>query len=225
MKSLCSTLAAAVLFGSSTASQLRNRLTNTTPVLDFAEAESGSGVAHTCQFAINRINNEKNTDYKKIIDVGNAFTDVDFPANSEMIRWSDYPGRTSMSSYATASKYLRIPTKVNQPALFTSKVDSFDIVQGQDADCYWITATSDVAHTNRMRDVFLTQNFNKAGIQAVKLYVRGLPTIVVVDDYVPYYNGNLIMNRQPPDGDYWAIVLEKAWAKVNGNYENINYGW
>lgn len=33
------------------------------------------------------------------------------------------------------------------------------------------------------------------------------------------------MNRQPPDSDYWAIVIEKAWAKVNGNYENINYGW
>lgn len=98
-------------------------------------------------------------------------------------------------------------------------------MQGQDADCYWITATSDAAHTGRMGDVFLTQNFNKAGIQAVKLYIRGLPTIVVVDDYLPYYNGGLIMNRQPPDGDYWGIILEKAWAKVNGNYENINYGW
>jgi hypothetical protein len=76
-----------------------------------------------------------------------------------------------------------------------------------------------------MKDTFLTQNFNRAGIQAVQLYVRGLPTVVVIDDYLPFYGNNLLFNRRPPDGSFWGIILEKAFAKLNGNYEYINYGW
>lgn len=33
------------------------------------------------------------------------------------------------------------------------------------------------------------------------------------------------MNRSPPEGDLWATIIEKAFAKINGNYENINWGW
>jgi hypothetical protein len=76
-----------------------------------------------------------------------------------------------------------------------------------------------------MKNVFLTQNFNRAGIQAVQLYVRGLPTVIVIDDYIPFYNGNFLFNSKPPSGDLWGVVLEKAYAKLNGNYQFINYGW
>ena len=76
-----------------------------------------------------------------------------------------------------------------------------------------------------MKSAFLTQNFNRAGIQAVKLYIRGLPTVIVMDDYVPFYGNNLVFNRKPSDGDFWSIIMEKAFAKINGNYEYINFGW
>jgi hypothetical protein len=33
------------------------------------------------------------------------------------------------------------------------------------------------------------------------------------------------MNRKAPDGDMWGVMFEKIWAKINGNYEYINYGW
>lgn len=82
-----------------------------------------------------------------------------------------------------------------------------------------------MANTGRMKSTFLTQNFNRAGVQAVKLYIRGVPTVVVVDDYVPFYNGGLLFNRQPADGSFWGLIIEKAFAKINGNFEYINYGW
>lgn len=59
----------------------------------------------------------------------------------------------------------------------------------------------------------------------MKLYIRGLPTVVVVDDYIPMYGSSLVFDRMPADGSLWSVILEKAFAKVNGNYENINYGW
>jgi hypothetical protein len=60
----------------------------------------------------------------------------------------------------------------------------------------------------------------------MNLYIRGRPMTITVDDYLPYYNGNLIfLNKSAKNGNYWAAMLEKAWAKITGNYEQINYGW
>ena len=79
-----------------------------------------------------------------------------------------------------------------------------------------------------MKKIFLTQTYNKAGIFALKVFIRGKETTVVVDDFLPYYGatGNDLLFDSVNQGEgIWAAVLEKAWAKVNGNYENINYGW
>jgi hypothetical protein len=35
----------------------------------------------------------------------------------------------------------------------------------------------------------------------------------------------LIFNSKPPAGNLWGVMLEKVWAKINGNYEYINDGW
>lgn len=59
----------------------------------------------------------------------------------------------------------------------------------------------------------------------MKPWIGGAPTIMTIDDNVPFYNNNLLFDMRPSDGSLWAVLLEKAWAKINGNYENINYGW
>jgi hypothetical protein len=52
---------------------------------------------------------------------------------------------------------------------------------------------------------------------------------ITIDDYLPFYNGNLIFSAQSSsssgDLNIWAALLEKTFAKIMGNYENINYGW
>ena len=37
--------------------------------------------------------------------------------------------------------------------------------------------------------------------------------------------GGLVFDRRPGSGDIWGPLLEKTFAKLNGNYEAINYGW
>ena len=114
-------------------------------------------MSHTCQYSINRIKAGA-ADYKSIIGSGNKYTDNSFPANSEMISWSDFPRSDSggLSSYVTSCTYKRISDFYPNNKLF-NQISTFDIYQGRLANCYWITATSAVAGIpSRMEDVFLT---------------------------------------------------------------------
>ena len=49
---------------------------------------------------------------------------------------------------------------------------------------------------------------------------------ITIDDYLPFYNGNVLFaGANGIDKNIWAPLLEKAVAKLVGNYEYTNYGW
>lgn len=58
--------------------------------------------------------------------------------------------------------------------------------------------------------------------------VLGLEKEIAIDDYLPFYTWNKSLPyfaKQSPSGGMWASFLEKAWAKVNGNFEIVEGGW
>ena len=59
----------------------------------------------------------------------------------------------------------------------------------------------------------------------MRLFVRGRPSVVTMDDFLPFMYGNLDFAKRPGNGDFWGVFLEKAFARLNGNYENIGGGW
>lgn len=74
---------------------------------------------------------------------------------------------------------------------------------------------------------------NNPTIFPIKLLVNGKYEIIVIDDYVPYNKEkDKIAFGSTYSGKYshssidniWAILLEKAFAKVNGSYEDIIRG-
>ena len=74
-------------------------------------------------------------------------------------------------------------------------------------------------------NLFKTKSINKDGFYEIKLYIDGRPQIVIVDDYLPIEKST----RQPcyaqsKGNELWVMLLEKAWAKVNGGYANIISG-
>ena len=82
---------------------------------------------------------------------------------------------------------------------------------------------------SRIKAIFHETTYPVEGIFALNLYIRGRPMTITIDDYLPFYNGNLIFDNQASSGsgdmNIWAALLEKAFAKINGNYEAINEGW
>jgi len=62
-----------------------------------------------------------------------------------------------------------------------------------------------------------------SGAYAVRLYVNGEPTDVVVDDYFPYdprpEKDCWMFSRDTKENEIYVQVLEKAYSKVFGSYE------
>ncbi len=60
----------------------------------------------------------------------------------------------------------------------------------------------------------------------MNVFVRGLPNVITVDENVPtsIYTALPIFTGINKDGAIWAPILEKVWAKLNGNYERTEIG-
>jgi hypothetical protein len=80
-------------------------------------------------------------------------------------------------------------------------------------------------------DLFiLGDELNDNGIYGIKFYVRGKPWVISIDDLLfvdTYYDTDILMFVQPDpnSGAIWGPLLEKAWAKVIGNFELAEGGY
>jgi hypothetical protein len=99
-------------------------------------------------------------------------------------------------------------------------------------DCYLMASASAVAEwPNLVKNIFLNQNKNKAGIFGIQLYLRGKPYHIALDDNIMFYNSSAysyapVYSALSDDKTAaWSIVIEKAWAKVLGNYLKTDGGY
>lgn len=110
-----------------------------------------------------------------------------------------------------------------------------DINQGSLGDCYFLAGVSAIAmHGTRLSEAFITDDANSAGVFAANVFVKGVPTRMAVDDYIAFYNAygessswTLLWTHFAHEGDdmsTWGMLVEKMWAKLNGNYEQIVAG-
>ena len=54
-------------------------------------------------------------------------------------------------------------------------------------DCYFMAVASALAEwPNQIKNIFLTQNKNTAGIFALSLYIRGKPHHISIDDNIMF---------------------------------------
>lgn len=101
--------------------------------------------------------------------------------------------------------------------------------QGGIGDCYFIQSVSGVAEFPQLiRNLFLTTSFNDAGIIGVQFFIRGKPWVVTIDEQFllntqlssKLVAANIDVNNEA----LWVPIIEKAWAKVKGNYYRAGGG-
>lgn len=94
-------------------------------------------------------------------------------------------------------------------------------------DCYFLVALLLVAKVpTRISGILPNPDFTDSGAALVNARVLGVPTQIVVDNDFAFYNSqntDLYFGKTQTD-EAWVQIIEKAWAKTNGNYNRIKSG-
>lgn len=66
---------------------------------------------------------------------------------------------------------------------------------------------------------------NAAGFYDVNMYLMGVPITIRVDDYLPFWGSyTTTLSAKFINSGVWMPVLEKAFAKLYGNYSALVAG-
>ena len=112
--------------------------------------------------------------------------------------------------------------------IFRDKVTLEDIKIGEVSDAYFVATLSALAEfPSLILQLFKTVSIPEGGkaIQ-IAMQIDGDWKIIPVDDMFPINkkSGKPIFSDSPTKC-LWGVFLEKAWAKANGGYSNIVYGY
>jgi hypothetical protein len=155
-----------------------------------------------------------NDNHKKIIEQAKPWTDTNFPHDHSVIK--DIEGVTG---WIRASELFKKREKVYE------SLCADDIEQGLLGDCYLLAAIAALAEfPGRVQKLFLQQERNEAGCYVVKLFVSGQYVNVTVDDYFPIDAYKRLAFAGSKNQELWVMLLEKAWAKLHGDFSVIEGG-
>ncbi|EAR85246.2 calpain family cysteine protease (macronuclear) [Tetrahymena thermophila SB210] len=126
--------------------------------------------------------------------------------------------------------------------VFPSKINVCDIIPGQLSNFWFLSSVALLAEKQEcIKRLFLTQDINEQGFYRVKICKNGEWQSVNVDDYFPCYplDGPIfshIDSQQDEDQSdiskssnnnchqTWLLILEKAYAKIHGDYFKLKNG-
>ena len=157
------------------------------------------------------------------------YSDPAFPRDLNAIYWRGWEqpdeGGLPKNDQLAKLEWLRLSEKFPDGSMFgTENIRPADIKQGSVGNCWFLSAAASIAeHPGRMEKIFATELDRKGG-HAVNMFTLGVPSTVVIDDYIPFIDGKAMGARMTDDGSIWPMVLEKAFAKMRGNYNHISGG-
>ena len=138
-------------------------------------------------------------------------------------------GKNEAGPYLDENSYpwKRATELLENCVIFQDKIEPNDITQGNLGNCYFLSALSSLAKFPELiYKIFRTKQVNQCGYYEIIMFIDGEWQIVIIDDFFPTSSntGNIAFTR-PNGNELWVILLEKAWAKINGGYINIIGGF
>ena len=166
-------------------------------------------------------------------DPKSQFTDPYFPPNENSLLATDKLGspidpQEGKSEINPAEiEWRRAKDIFPEPHLFENDISVNDVRQGKIGNCYFLSSLAALCEFPVLiSDIFITKDYNLNGIYELQLYIDGEKQIVYLDDYFPCIKDtNVPYFAKPNSFELWVMLLEKAWAKINGGYANIVAGW
>ena len=155
----------------------------------------------------------------EILAAGEPWTDSEFPPCQDSLY------KDGEKDPGFADNWKRLSEVFPTANIFKGEIEPCDIQQGGLGDCYFLSSLAALAEVpERVEARMISKEVNGCGIYALNMYVNGKETCVIVDDFIPatQYGGSAVCKSKT--GEIWPILLEKAWAKLNGSYGRIVSG-
>ena len=185
------------------------------------------GDTFTCAVYHDRVRNGRNIFYG--VQAGSSeYRDPTFPADGTMIRDAADATGDLVNKAATITFIPSIDAAYGgeKHSLFGDHgIRPGDVFQGGLGNCWFMHGAAAVAEKPaRMEKVFLNNSLSSNGIYGFRFYVLGVPTTITIDDSLPLSGGKTIFAGVGKDGSLWGPLIEKAFAKLQGNYEALAGG-
>ena len=163
---------------------------------------------------------------------GEQWTDDLFPPNDNSLIGNNLNMKDSFESPnkdidTSEIEWKRVNEIFPEPHLFEGEINTKNIILGRVGSPYFLSALSAMSdYPGLILKIFITKEYNPDGFYSLLLFLDGEYQIVYVDDYFPCLKGtNIPYFSKPNNFELWPMILEKAWAKINGSYSNSISGW
>ncbi|KAI6373265.1 hypothetical protein MCOR25_003472 [Pyricularia grisea] len=204
-------------------------------------AESYEAAARECRERVKRIVREAHRTNEK-------FTDPDFDLATDYSR-NTLDGLRSKSDFNTGSVH-RVDWIFENPQFTINGYEASDIVQGAIGDCWWLAGTATIAHRKDLMERVCVARDEEVGVYGFVFHRDGEWEPVLVDDSL-YLRASDFHEDHDPTGkkvrewrrnnqtgsnalffskcqdqnETWLPLMEKAYAKIHGDYHAIEAGW
>ena len=156
------------------------------------------------------------------------FEDPDFPSEAKSLgKWKVKSGdQLNQINWKRAAKLGSAKLGSQPPHLFQGGIQAGDIAQGQLGDCWLMAALACLSeHPAAIQRCFLTRERNVRGCYRIQLYDGQKKQFVKlsIDDFLPTENDQPLFAK-PKGSELWVLLLEKAFAKLFGDYHSLEGG-
>ena len=163
------------------------------------------------------------------------FTDDLFPPNETSLLGKNIEEKNSQENeikekdkiLSSEIEWKRSKKILFEPHLFEGEININNISTGIIINSYFLSAIDALCkYPHLISKIFITREYNKDYcFFELLLFIDGEFQIVYLDDYFPCIKGTSVPYfTKPTTFELWLMLLEKAWAKVNGGYGNILVG-
>ncbi|XP_063872789.1 calpain-9-like isoform X1 [Scylla paramamosain] len=153
---------------------------------------------------------------------GQLFEDTEFTTTSRSLYVHKKP-------HLNPIVWMRPHEVCARPKFIADGATRFDVEQGELGDTWLVQAVSTLTLTPKFLDRVVPpdQAFDHTycGIFRFRFWHFGEWVEVIIDDRLPTFKGRLVYLHSTDPSEFWAALLEKAYAKFYGSYEALQKGF